>query len=40
MARVTEGDRAKGELAERTHKLQVRGGEANMLDLIKWNQAK
>lgn len=24
MARVTEGERAKGELAERTHKLQVR----------------
>lgn len=23
MARVTEGERAKGELAERTHKLQV-----------------
>lgn len=24
MARVTEGERAKGELAERSHKLQVR----------------
>jgi len=23
MARVTEGERAKGELADRTHKLQV-----------------
>ena len=25
MARVTEGERAKGELSDRSHKLQVRG---------------
>lgn len=31
MARVTEGERAKGELSERTHKLQVRAGGANSL---------
>lgn len=33
MARVTEGERAKGELADRSHKLQVRGGDANIYDL-------
>lgn len=40
MARVTEGDRAKGELADRTHKLQVRSVDANVFDLIQWNQSK
>lgn len=29
MARVTEGERAKGELSDRTHKLQVRDGDGS-----------
>lgn len=34
MARVTEGERAKGELSDRTHKLQVRAGDSNTFDLM------
>lgn len=30
MARVTEGERAKGELSDRTHKLQVRAAHENL----------
>jgi len=34
MARATEGERAKGELAERSHKLQVPGGVVVFLSQI------
>ncbi len=37
-ARVTEGERAKGELADRTHKLQVMGRRCNMCNIVVYSK--